>query len=832
MKNQKAYTEEALFDYFLVSSQMEDYVHCQRPFYIERDCYDQMVTYSEGINRLCLRVLRGLQDTFQDFLPYIEDFPMRERILGLRCPVAPMFWTRFDTFREEETGAIRFAEFNYDKPCAQKEMGMVGKDDFTYNVNKNFESHFIQALSAICEDYRPGQKAHHVAVLVDPCHYEELHLGYYFQRLMAQTSVVIHQVGPKNLWCDGQEVRAFGEQKIDVILRLYPTEYLYEVTDMPQILDCFEAGGVLLINDPRVVAIQVKNLFVYLWELVNRQDARLSEQEQELIRASIPYSQVFDKRAYEAVRFAKDQYVVKPSFGRYSQEVYIGKLHTQEAWDVVLDQVAKLSKDFIIQQMIAIRAEYTYEVEDNDMTRPVRAYGNFGTYLIHEEMVGLCVRWSEDFLTDNDTTWMSGIGVKDYPVTLIPCDHGEKERKALWDCIHERAIFEHGFIGGYYRMDEYMSLDALVLQEVLFQEMKNTGDAFVRLLEKVQQLIMMHYELFFPVLGIPECLYEVVRTSHTQKFCGIGRIDFVLSQAGALQILEFNSETPAGIIECMGITGLIQEMRQLDVYNPNAELRGKLRKVFAAILTDFKQHSVIKTIAFVSCNYYEDLMISRSLAEIAKEIGDYNVVVGNIYDIVVEEDKAYLYGKQIDAIYRHYPLDWLAEDEALFSLRAILGKGIYSLNPTHTLITQSKAIFAVIYSLLEQGFFSAEEAAWIKRYIPYTAVVPDHKISHDCVAKPYFSREGIGVQMSYDGITRNIWQMVFQDRVDLMPMRVTRYTTLGATEVVQFPVMGMYIVGDEADGVFTRIGDFVTDVSANFMPTFVALTHSNNKGEM
>ena len=81
-----------------------------------------------------------------------------------------------------------------------------------------------------------------------------------------------------------------------------------------------------------------------------------------------------------------------------------------------------------------------------------------------------------------------------------------------------------------------------------------------------------------------------------------------------------------------------------------------------------------------------------------------------------------------------------------------LNSGDYLINPGHTLITQSKALFAVIHELIGKGFFSDEDEKFILKYIPYTCLEPDNKLSSDCVVKPYLSREGAGVELSYDGI--------------------------------------------------------------------------------
>ncbi|MGL5084512.1 MAG: glutathionylspermidine synthase family protein, partial [Clostridium sp.] len=232
----------------------------------------------------------------------------------------------------------------------------------------------------------------------------------------------------------------------------------------------------------------------------------------------------------------------------------------------------------------------------------------------------------------------------------------------------------------------------------------------------------------------------------------------------------------------------------------------------------------IKTIAFVSTNFYEDLFNTSVLHDILKEENAYNLIIGNIYDLENRDGKLYLYNTPIDAMYRYFPLDWIGYDEELHHIIPTLNKGTSVINPTSTLIPQSKAYLAVMYELIGTGFYSNDEENFIKKYIPYTCLVPDNKLSTDFLVKPYLSREGGGITMSYEEIPEDISDVIFQERVNIAPLVVLRHSTLGSKKHMQFPVIGIYITNDTPAGIFTRIGDFITDSSAIFMPTFIKNT--------
>jgi uncharacterized circularly permuted ATP-grasp superfamily protein len=162
-----------------------------------------------------------------------------------------------------------------------------------------------------------------------------------------------------------------------IILRLFPTEFFYEISNIEEILDCVDKGNTLLINDPRIIAIQAKGFFAYLWKLVEEDSKLISLEDKNIIRKCIPYTEIFESDNIEEVIKNKDKYVIKSSLGRYSQEVYIGKLYTQDKWEEQIKIVSESNKIHIKQDLINIKQEYTYKPSSCNMNIPVLAFGNF-----------------------------------------------------------------------------------------------------------------------------------------------------------------------------------------------------------------------------------------------------------------------------------------------------------------------------------------------------------------------------------------------------------------------------------------------------------------------
>ena len=517
------YTEDVLFNNYMVSSLGEEYVHSQIPFYFDKDTYKNMVFYSEEINRISLGILQEITGTHKEVLNYFDDFLFKDKIFNLKCPIAPMFWTRYDTFRDEHNN-IYFAEFNYDKPCGQKEMHLAGESDFDGNLNVEFIDNMIKELTKICSSYSSGEEKINVGFLMDPCHYEELHHSYYFKHILKNTNINIVQVGPNNLSVKDGYVYGYSNIKLPIILRLFPTEFFYEISNINEILDCANNGNVLLINDPRIIAIQAKGFFAYLWNLVKEDSKLISFEDKKVISKCIPYTEILKPSNMEEVIKNKDNYVIKSSLGRYSQEVYIGKLYTQEKWNEQMKIVSESNKIHIRQNLINIKQEYTYAPSDYNMNIPTLAFGNFGVYMINYKAEGFLVRWSKDFLTNDNYTWMCPLGVKDFPISIKKFN--SKNRKEIWNDIIEEVTFKYDFTGAYTNINEYISLDSVIIKESLYKEMLSVSHKFCEILKRIYPYIQKNMDLFGPILGIPEDLYKLVSTSLTSALCALRKNRF------------------------------------------------------------------------------------------------------------------------------------------------------------------------------------------------------------------------------------------------------------------------------------------------------------------
>ena len=817
MKNQLNYSEDVLFNNYMVSSFGEEFVHSQIPYYINKNIYNNMIFYSENINRICIDILNNCTEKHKRILEYFEDFPYKEEIFNLKCPISPLYWTRYDTFINT-SNEVKFAEFNYDKPCGQKEIHLAEKFKMAGNVNENFIEDILDEFEKICNNYSKENK--NIGFLMDPCHYEELHHSYYFKHMMKSKNINIIPVGPKNLSVKNNEVYAYSSIRLNVIFRLFPTEFFYEISNIKEILECFEMGNVTIINDPRVLAIQAKGVFAYLWDLIKEDSKLISENDKKIIRQCIPYTEILNKDNVKNIYNFKDKYVIKASLGRYSEEVYIGKSFKDADWKDIIEEVLKSDKIHIIQEFIDIKPEYTYAPDIDNQNIPMIAYGNFGMYIMKEKVEGTLVRWSTDFLTDDNYTWMSPIGVDEFPIKVYKNNISGKDD---YEDLSEYLAFKYGFTGEYTKYENAISLDYIVITNNLYKEIISVSKKFCDLLKKIYPHIQKNIDIFGPILGIPEELYKIIIQDKIEDICALGRIDFVVDNNSNLKLLEFNSETPAGIIESLGANEFIQKKYLIDGYNPNEKLRENIKQALGSIIKRLSKDRKIKNIAVVTSWHYEDIYNTNIIVQVLKEYKDYNIIFGNVYDLKTDNEELFLYGKKIDAIYRYYPLDWFYYEEEMRSLIEPLSKRNYMINPGHTLITQSKVFFALIYELMGKGILSNEDEEFVDKYIPYTTLERDKTLSCDYIIKPYLGREGENSVMNYedDDYEYEKEDFIFQDRQNIRPLYIDLYDIFNKKKEYQFPVIGAYITQNEFAGLYTRMGNIITNKDAIYISTYI-----------
>lgn len=797
----KDYWDKLLFHYKLIHSKSFKNVYSDIPYFMHSYIYEEFIETSKVINSIALRVQNGINSEFNDFKEYIPEFKYMEEIISLTRDPIPVFWSRFDGFirAENKDKSIFYSELNYDKPCAERECMIAEETLRDNNVNKGFYKKIIENFYKIKENYY-GNESVNIAFLVDPAHYEEAHLALLFQEQLAREDIKVIIAGAENIYVDNDETFCF-DNKVQIILRLYPTEYLYEIKDIHKLLTLFNDNKLLILNDPRVIISQCKNLYSYLWKLVNSRDNRLNRKEREAIIKTLPYTEELTNLNIEKVIKNKNDFVIKPIYGRYSNDVFIGYLYNEKEWEESIEYIKEQmnNKPFIIQEFCKQKRELSYYYDGN-FRRATKGYGNYGIFLSNDEVIGMCVRWNPDYLTVDDYTWFTPIGVKE---ELFK----EKDTDLSIEDIEGKIVIDGEFTGIYSHDKPYLRTSLAILKEEKFRELGYASEELLKIFKKTRNYVLDNIKLFEDILSI-NGLGELVEKEVSSELSFIGRMDWILDIHDNWKVLEINGETPAGICEAVYVEEIILDEIDIDkdIERINKDLKKKIINQGRKIIESYNLDS--PTIAFVSLTYYEDWVNTNVLYRIFKESSEYHCIYGNIEDLVVEENNAFLYGNKVDIIFRYYPLDWFIREEKsnLKKLISLVNDKVFFLNPINTIIMQSKSFFPIIYALVERGFYTVEEIDIIKRYIPFTTFDINDLKSNEFLIKPILGREGQKVILSHDLEKIPDDDIVFQDRVFQR-----------GNEDGDFVVIGTYFTGDEFAGVYTRIGGEVTSKNCTFI---------------
>ena len=803
--------DELLFNYYAIHCKRKGDIYSPYPFYLAEEEYKKIKLSATVIDKLSLDILNNLNTKYVDYKDMLPDFPLKNEILNLNREISDVFWTRYDCFIESR-GKIFFSEGNYDKPCAQRELGIGQYFNCDNNVNEDFVEKFKYKFNSIVEKYYSDKKIN-VLILADPCHYEEVHLSMLYREWLEDSRINVILGGGNNLYVKGEKVYCFNKP-VHIILRQFPTENLYEVNDIEKILNLYTEDKVILLNDPRIVVLQSKSIFAYFHKLLK--ENRLDSHTSEIVAQCIPYTEVLSKENINKAMENKNSYVIKPILGRYSEDVFIGSLYSEEEWKSIIEDIENYTEYYILQEFREIRKDNIVELKEG-YAHNVDAFCNLGVYLCCNEIIGICSRWNCDYLTDNETTFVTPIGIKNSKLN-IQYNEKIKCRETEFKDVNIDLV-RKGFLGAYNNAREYVSLDKILLSKDKFQELKNASEEILHIFNRVSEFVYGNKGWFDEILGISDVSKNVYSPKDFSYLSILGRMDWALDADNNLKLMELNNETPAGLYESTILNDYLTKRYKVDMKNPNENFEEILSKNIEEYILKYSP----RTIGIFSSCYYEDYYNIDIIVSIVRKVSSkYNIKVikGNVYNLRVENNKLYYFNEQIDMLYRYFPLNWFEK----FNLKQV-GSWINNkncINQPVTMIAQSKALFAVIYEMMSTDFFTTYERNIILKYIPYTDVSYKSMKTIDYICKPILEREGQGIYTrrqlsSADGLENYI----FQERINIKAVNYRLNSTYKREEKNLFPIMGCFYSKDKFIGMYCRLGSLITKENCVYMPIYI-----------
>ena len=372
----------------------------------------------------------------------------------------------------------------------------------------------------------------------------------------------------------------------------------------------------------------------------------------------------------------------------------------------------------------------------------------------------------------------------------------------------------------WYDIDEYACFDVLTVSKSTVEKIQNITSNVWSVLLKASDVMRDQDNKSLIEFGYPPETFRLLRQSEQLPF--IARCDFAVTNKGIF-LLECNAEVATFIVETFRVNGLVAKYFGKQDPNSGAEeiLKRELNKYIDLTANYLNKPVENCRVVFTAMGEsIEDMGTAKYLCSLC----DYNSSFCPIENI--EMNSNWVYGKDgeiIDIIYRIYPTEWMVEDldpksDAKlwdFLEPLVYEKKVALINPVNTLITQNKALMALI-TKLGSPFFGKHRKTVKENFL--STFLDRDKINIPFVSKPIFGREGVEIKIITDEAETaynlsNDYEhlpVIYQEYIE-MPEIVFQ----GKISTLQF---SCFLINGIAVGIAARIGNKIIDNKSNFLP--------------
>ncbi|HEX9000121.1 MAG TPA: glutathionylspermidine synthase family protein [Blastocatellia bacterium] len=377
----------------------------------------------------------------------------------------------------------------------------------------------------------------------------------------------------------------------------------------------------------------------------------------------------------------------------------------------------------------------------------------------------------------------------------------------------------------------------------------------------------IYHEVSEIVLDRPELLDEFFELTPFQKMMwlasggrwhGIARVDLFFCTDGRIRACEMNSDTPSGEAEAVLLNQLLhpfspdttdpntyfaEDFWQMLIASHHARLLGEGNPQSAIGIQQWQQRPQSIGIIYPT-DLPEDLSMMAIYKQWLEERGC-RVTFGSPFNLMLDaQRRVTVMGEPVELIVRHYKTDWWSERELIWAnqaefadpdpldrellllLQAENEGRVTVVNPFGAVVTQNKLAMALMWERKE--LFSAECQQWIEEYIPetrrITSLDPHQLKQEEWVLKSDFGCEGDSVVCGAF-VKPQDWQLSLATLIPKhwVAQRFFEVAPIDDGEEVNalLPNYGVYLLGGNAAGFFTRLSRKATDHSAVTAPTFI-----------
>lgn len=244
--------------------------------------------------------------------------------------------------------------------------------------------------------------------------------------------------------------------------------------------------------------------------------------------------------------------------------------------------------------------------------------------------------------------------------------------------------------------------DPVRLPGTELDEVARLSERFARLLERTVDLVLADPALLASY-RFPPAVLRMFEAEAERPPVTLARYDAFRTPRG-WQFAEFNCDVPGGIHEGAALAALVvrdpQQFRVVE-YLTDAVCRDRARPTVA--------------VCYAS-GYGEDLEQCQFLRRAWNRRG-VPAILCNPENLVFNGRELRVFGEKVDAVYRFFPGEWLAEVDNLEAILAAMRAGAFRMvNGLTSLVAQSKKTMALWHE--RPDLLSAEERELVARHVP------------------------------------------------------------------------------------------------------------------
>ena len=379
--------------------------------------------------------------------------------------------------------------------------------------------------------------------------------------------------------------------------------------------------------------------------------------------------------------------------------------------------------------------------------------------------------------------------------------------------VYNRTHLPGGEVRSYWRegpfydfsMAEIQRLEGAVAQ--LFEMCVAAGDHIVG------------NELFDRMRIPPMARPAIRRTWEAEPPSVYGRFDLRYDGEGPPKLLEFNADTPTGLVES-AVTQWNWHLftgQGSDQWNA---LHDKLVAAWQRNLLKWERRTGVRPRVHLAWTSEEtsgeDRMTVAYLMDTVVQAG-YEAIELIVEDIVLDDGDARFYdpqGRHLDVVFKLYPWEWLIEDEfgPAVLADAMRPGGTTWIEPAYKMMWSTKALLPILWQLF------GNDPVLGKFLVP--AYFADEMPSswREYVRKPLWGREGANVAIVRDGVVTE----EMPGRYGTEGFVVQEFAPLPnftGADGPHYPALGAWVVDGEPAGLGIRESDgLITDNLSYFVP--------------